>query len=127
MREGDWRRDSSKKSAVNLYVVNIQESCVACNAKNLLHKCRNFCAMSHSWKMAMVKKKALGMNCSRLGHFLKNCPTGKKCKECQKPHHPVMHIAPLKCEEEPPSAKKPCKEDSMVISTHVQCKAKKAE
>ena len=32
-QEGDWKSDSGKKSAVNLYMVNIHDSCVACNAK----------------------------------------------------------------------------------------------
>ena len=54
-REGDWKRDSGKKSAVNLYV----DSCVACSAKHQLHKCRDFYSMFHNWKMAIVKKNAL--------------------------------------------------------------------
>ena len=54
-REGNWKRGSGKKSAVNSYVVNIQDNCVACNAK---HQCSDFCTMSHDWKMAIVKKNA---------------------------------------------------------------------
>ena len=80
-QEGNWKLDS-KKSAANLYVVDVQDSCVACKAKHQLHTvcvCRDFCAMSHDRKIhvAIVKKNALCMNCLRPGHSLKNCPTGQ--------------------------------------------------
>ena len=115
-REGNWKRDSGKISAFNLCVVNIQDSCVACNAKC---QCRDFCALSHNRKMAIVKKNALCINCLRPGHFPKNCPTGQRYTECQKPHHLLMHIAPPKREEAARSAKKPSKQDATVVSSHV--------
>ena len=93
---GGNRKHDSKKYTVNSFVVNIQVSCVACNAKNQLHKCRDFCAMSHNQKMAIVKKNALCINCLRPGNYLKDCPTEQICKECRKPHHSLMHIAPPK-------------------------------
>ena len=80
---------------------------VACKGKHQLHKCRDFCTMSHDQEMTIVKKNALCMNCLRTGHFLKNCPTKQKCKVCQKPYHSLMHIAPPKHKEEKQSAKKP--------------------
>ena len=75
--------------------------------------------MSHDWKMAIVKKNALCINCLRPGHFLKNCPREHSCKECRKPHHSLMHITLVKCKEEPRSEKKLSKEDTTVVSTHV--------
>ena len=68
-REGNWKHNDSKKSAVNLYVVDVQNSCVACKAKHQLHKHRDFCTMSHDWKMAIVKKNTPCINCLRPGHF----------------------------------------------------------
>ena len=78
-QEGDRKHDS-KKSTVNLNVVDVQDSCVACKGKHQLHKCRDFCAMSHYRKMAIVKKNALHTNCLKPGLFLKNCPTEPRCK-----------------------------------------------
>ena len=69
--------------------------------------------------MAIVKKSAQCINCLRPCHFLKNCPTEQRCKECCKPDNSLMHIAPPKREEEMRSAKKPPKEDTTVVSTHV--------
>ena len=57
-RESDWKREGSRKSTVNSYMVNIQNRCVAFNAKHQLRKCRDFLAMSHDQKMAIVKKNA---------------------------------------------------------------------
>ena len=78
-RDDDRKHDSGKKSTVNLYVVNIHDSCVACKGKHQLHKCRDFRGISHDWKTAIVKKNALCMNCLRPGHFLKNCPIEQRC------------------------------------------------
>ena len=44
---GDWKNDCSKKSAVNSYVVDVQNSRVASKGKHRLRKCRDFRAMSH--------------------------------------------------------------------------------
>ena len=43
---------------------------MACNAKHQLHKFRDFCAMTHNRKMAIVKKNALCINCLRPGHLV---------------------------------------------------------
>ena len=75
VQEGDRKRNSGKKSNVNLNVVNIQNSCVGCNAKHPLHKCRDFCTVSNDRKMAIVKMNALCINCLRPGHFLKKTVT----------------------------------------------------
>ena len=113
------RKYDSKKSAVRSYVADVQETCVACKAKHPLHKCKEFCTMPHDRKMTIVKKNALCLNCLRPGHFLKDCPTEQRCKDCRKPHHSLMHIAPTKRETEPRCAKSPSTEDTVVASTHV--------
>ena len=83
-QETDWKCDSDKKSAVNSYMVDVQDSCVACKGKHQLHMCRDFRCKSRNRKMAIVKKNALCMNCFRPGHFLKNCPTKQRCKGISK-------------------------------------------
>ena len=82
VQESDWKREGSRKSTVNSYMVNIQDRCVAFNAKHQLHMCRDFLAMSHDQKMAIVKKNAFCMNCLRPGNFLENSPTEQRCKQC---------------------------------------------
>ena len=98
-RDEDWKYYRGKKIAVNSYVLNIQDSCVACNGKHQVHKCGNFRTMSHDREMAIVKKNAICINCLRPGHFLLNCPIEQRCKECRKAHHLLMHIAHPNCKE----------------------------
>ena len=62
IKAGDWKLDASKKSTVKLYVADVHDSCVACNAKHQLHTCRDFCTMFHEQKMAIVKKNALAVH-----------------------------------------------------------------
>ena len=60
------------------------------------------------------------MNCLRSGHFLKNCCSKQRCKECHKTHHSLFHIAtPPKRETKPLKAKSPLKDKSTVVSKHV--------
>ena len=93
---------------------------MACKGKHQLHKCKDFCTMPHERKMTIIKANALCLNSLQSVHFLTNCPSKQRCKECCKPHHLLLHIAtPLKRETDPLRAKSPPKEKPMIVSTHV--------
>ena len=63
-QEGD-RKHNSKKDAANSCMVDVQDSCVICKGKHQLHEYKDFLAMSHNQKMAIIKKNALCINCLR--------------------------------------------------------------
>ena len=124
MKEESERKRSSvplsRKSFAKSYVAAVQDSCVACKGMHPLHKCKDFCTMPHKKKMTIVKGNTLCLNCLRSGHFLRNCPSEQRCKECRKPHHSLLHIAtPPKRETELLRDKSPPKEKPAIISTHV--------
>ena len=67
-------------------------SCPLCKSENhLLFACSKFKGLSHERKMATVKSNGLCLNCLRSGHFSKNCKSLHKCRECQRPHHTLLH------------------------------------
>ena len=45
--------------------------------------------------MGVVKDNKLCLNCLGSGHFLKECPSGQRCKKCHQPHHSWLHVDPI--------------------------------
>ena len=71
-------------------------SCPTCiTEKHPLYTCTKFKAMSPEEKMQVVKTKRLCTNCLSSGHFKNQCNSLHKCKECQKPHHTLLHATDL--------------------------------
>ena len=57
-----------------------------------LFSCTKFKSLSHDRMIATVKENKLCINCLRPGHFSKQCKSLHKSKECQKPHHSLLHV-----------------------------------
>ena len=75
------------------YATYASDNCVACkNGKHPLYTCKDFPRMSHKQKMAIVKNNSLCLNCLKLGHFVKKCPSDLHCRKCRNLHHSLMHI-----------------------------------
>ena len=67
-------------------------TCPLCkNESHLLFACNKFKGLSHERRMATVKTNGLCLNCLRSGHFSRNCKSLHKCRECQRPHHTLLH------------------------------------
>ena len=74
------------------YAFIINNTCMVCKeAKNRLYVRKTFQAISHEHNTCVVKDK-LCLN--RLGnrHFVKECPSGQRCKKCHQSHHSWLHI-----------------------------------
>ena len=41
--------------------------------------------------MIMAMYKGLCLNCLRKGHFASQCQSSFRCKQCQQPHHSLLH------------------------------------
>ena len=74
-------------------MANTNKTCLACKkANHPFYSCKSFQALSHERKLGVVKGSRLCMNCLDSGHFVKECPSSRRCKKCQQPHHSLMHI-----------------------------------
>ena len=75
------------------YPVNVNEMCMGCKQTNHpLYICKMFQALSYKLKMGVVKNNKLRLSRLGSGHFVKECPSGQKCKKCHQPHHSWLHI-----------------------------------
>ena len=69
------------------------ESCPLCKTDtHPLFACSKFKALPQGRMMAVVKSNRLCLNCLRPGHFVQQCKSLHKCRECQKPHHTLLHL-----------------------------------
>ena len=68
------------------------DPCVICKGnKHPLYSCSKFKTMTHEQKLAAVKGNKLCLNCLKPGHFVKACKSLHRCRDCQKPHHSLLH------------------------------------
>ena len=67
--------------------------CILCKLeKHPLYACSQFRNMSHDEKVSTLKSNRLCMNCLGPNHFVKQCKSLHRCKQCQKPHHTLLHV-----------------------------------
>ena len=70
----------------------IDTACISCGVgKHPLYVCRKFKSMSAEKRMNLVRKHQLCFNCLHSGHFTQQCSSDRKCRECRKPHHTLLH------------------------------------
>ena len=84
------------------------EPCPVCKTESHpVFACTKFRSLPHDRMITMVKENKLCINCLRPGHFSKHCKSLHKCKECQKPHHSLLHVDPSHTPAEPPYLRNP--------------------
>ncbi|XP_055681943.1 uncharacterized protein LOC129789287 [Lutzomyia longipalpis] len=68
--------------------------CYKCGADHALYQCDQFKALSLDERRRLVTKSSLCYNCLRSNHSSKKCMSKSRCRECQKPHHTLLHMPP---------------------------------
>ena len=74
------------------YVASVDAACISCSVgKHPLYVCRKFKSMSAEKRMNLVRKHPLCFNFLHSGHFTQQCSSYRRCRECHKPHHTLLH------------------------------------
>ena len=74
------------------YVASVDTACISCGVgKHPLYVCRKFKSMSVEKRMNLVIKHQLCFNCLHSGHFTQQCSSDRKCRECRKSNHTLLH------------------------------------
>lgn len=90
---GNGRGFNPSRSVTSLTANTGSSVCVLCKpSKHPLYSCPKFKSMSLNERQATVKGSNVCMNCLRSGHFAHNCKSSHRCRECQKPHHSLLHF-----------------------------------
>ena len=87
------KKSNPKKGYVASHVAhsNTSGQCVVCKDKHPLYACPRFKDMDHDSKLAILKTNRLCLNCFSSNHFVKQCKSVHRCKQCQKQHHTLLH------------------------------------
>ena len=69
-------------------------SCLCCENKHPLHRCRKFAGKNLGDRLAFIYKHRLCSRCLRSGHRVQDCGTQIRCGEggCQGKHHRLLHV-----------------------------------
>lgn len=67
-------------------------SCTKCSASHSIRQCDQFKAMSVIDRHDFAKSNRLCMNCLSSSHNSNRCPSNKRCFECRKRHHTLLHL-----------------------------------
>ena len=90
------RNNAQTTNPVTSFTTNASDStadCVLCKGeKHPLYACVRFKALAHDKMVSTLKSNNLSMNCLRPGHFVKQCKSAHRCRQCQKPHHTLLHF-----------------------------------
>lgn len=68
------------------------QSCVFCKENHLIYGCKNFLAKTPSERLKWVKETKMCINCLKVGHFIRDCTSQSRCKNCNSNHHSLLHI-----------------------------------
>ena len=92
--EASTKKKHPSKTFPSMYA-NVQPSdtnCVSCGKENHpLYMCNKFRSLPHSSKFELLHSKNCCINCLRPGHIAKKCKSLNHCKQCQRPHHTLLH------------------------------------
>ena len=69
--------------------------------------------------MGVAKDNKLCMNCLGTRHFVKECPSGQRCKKCHQPHHAWLHFDAKSKDRKAPKAGSHSEESSEVVTANV--------
>ena len=65
--------------------------CYSCDSAHRIERCPDFISKSVRERMILARYKGLCLNCLRKGHFASQCQSSFRCKQCQQPHHSLLH------------------------------------
>ena len=65
--------------------------CYSCDSAHRLKRCPDFIRKSVRERIILARYKGLCLNCLRKGHFASQCQSSFRCKQCQQPHHSLLH------------------------------------
>ena len=89
------RNSSQPTNPVASFAANAADSatdCVLCQGeKHPLYACHRFKALPHDQMTSTLKAHKLCMNCLIPGHFVGQCKSVHRCKQCQRSHHTLLH------------------------------------
>ena len=88
---GNVKRISANNGIVDLFTASSEPSssrCILCKQeKYQLYTYPRLRSTTHDEKVSTLKSNYLGHN-----HFVKQCKSLHRCKQCQKPHHTLLHV-----------------------------------
>ncbi|XP_066153587.1 uncharacterized protein [Euwallacea fornicatus] len=66
--------------------------CACCDeAGHRIYSCKRFIALSNADRRSLVNSKRLCNNCLGSKHLVANCASTKRCSECNRKHHSLIH------------------------------------
>ena len=90
------RKVSTNGGFIALFAANSEPSsnqCILCKPeKHPLYAWPRFREMTHDERVSTIKLNRLCMNYLSPSHFVKQCKSLHRCKQCQKPHHTLLHV-----------------------------------
>lgn len=87
------KTDKSQKSISAHSTTTANLSCPNCKSSHLIYQCPSFLAYTPSQRFEYIKKENRCINCFGAKHAVKNCPSTRSCKTCQKRHHTLLHFS----------------------------------
>ena len=92
----EYKKPFTSLKRIPAHAGNVSEPnavCVVCKVeKHPLYACSKFKSLPHDKMLSTIRSSNLCLNCFRPGHISRNCTSLYRCKQCQKPHHTLLHI-----------------------------------
>lgn len=93
-KQGDKSTAKPKQKAITSHAANATKlTCPVCDANYLLYLCPAFIEKTPTQRYETIRKFKRCLNCLSLKHPVKECPSTRSCRECQKKHHKLLHFA----------------------------------
>lgn len=67
-------------------------TCLFCNCRHSLGRCKHFMKKTHREKLTFLKEKGICFRCLTIGHVSKECSNHLICKRCNQSHPSVLRI-----------------------------------
>lgn len=84
-------RNSRPTSSVSSFVTGTAV-CPICEDSHVVAKCPSFLKLSEKDRYSKAKALKLCLNCLRLGHRVRSCPSTWHCRSCKAKHHTLLHF-----------------------------------
>lgn len=83
---------TSKPATSKRSFLTAKSSCIACKEQHLLIDCNMFKSISPSERLNLVRANKMCVNCFSRLHTTSACPSPKRCRNCAKAHHTLLHL-----------------------------------